>query len=266
MADGVVLLGHGTQDPEGRAELLEYVAELRRRTGASLTAGVLEYPSPELPDVQAAFDAAADEQPSGLITLPALLHFAGHAKQDVPGQVAKARARLAWLPITLAGPLGSDARLLDVLEERLGPFEPDEDTAVLVVGRGSTDPEANGDLHKLARLLWERNRFGWIEPAFVSLAPPGVEAGIQRCFRLGAKRVVVVPYFLCTGVLVKRIGEQALQTGGPVAVAPHLGFHSSIADLFVERVQQARAGICACVAAHGCRMPSGCAHGAPCPA
>jgi sirohydrochlorin cobaltochelatase len=265
MPSGVVLLGHGSKDAEGRAELLAYLEALRQRTGESVRAGVLEYPNPDLPDAQTAFAQAAHDGVDEVMALPALLHFAGHAKGDMPAQVQFARQRNPGLAITLAGPVGHDERLLQVVEQRLTHFEANEDAAVLLVGRGSTDPQANADLFKIARLLWDRNRFGWIEAAFVSLAPPGIAAGIDRCFKLGARRVIVMPYFLCTGVLVKRLGEQARQTASGVHVAPHLGVHELVVDILMDRLAQARAGMCACLASTGCRLPqSHCAMGALC--
>lgn len=267
MPGAIVLLGHGSQDSEGQLELLGYAQGLRRRTGEPVSAGVLEYPNSELPAIQTAFAEAAQNGSAEVVALPALLHFAGHAKEDMPAQVQEARRFNPGMDITLAGPFGQDPRLLQVLEDRLSPYDGDADTAVLLVGRGSSDAESNADLFKLARLLWDRNRFGWVEAAFVSLAAPGVAAGVHRCLRLGAQRVIVLPYFLCTGVLVKRIAEQARQVHGDIQVAAHLGMHELILDILMDRLAQARAGLCACVASGGCRLPkSECGREALCPA
>jgi len=262
---GIVVLGHGTKDPEGTAEFLGYVEGLRRRTGEHVEAGVLEYPGETLPDVQTAFDRAAARGVTDIVGLPALLFFAGHTRDDMPEQLELARARHPELRVTLAGPLGVDERLLRVIEDRLAPFEPGPDTAVLLVGRGSLSSEANADLHKTARMLWDRNRYGWVESCFVSVAPPGVPQGIDRCFRLGARRVLVVPYFLNTGVLAKRISVQAVDARAEVQVASHMGLHPLIFDLFLQRIEEARAGLCPCRAGMGCRMPGvNCAWGAMC--
>jgi sirohydrochlorin cobaltochelatase len=260
---GIVLMGHGTRDAEGAAEFLGYAEALRGRTGELVAAGVLEFPGEGLPDIQTAFDLAATAGLDEVVALPALLFFAGHTQDDMPGEVQRAQKRHPEMGISLAGPLGTDERLLGALEEQLASFEPNEDAAVLLVGRGSLYSEANADLFKTARMLWDRNRYGWVEAAFVSLAPPDVAAGIDRCRRLGAKRVVVIPYFLNTGVLVKRIGQQARQAGAEVA--PHLGVHNLVLDLLVERLQQARAGECPCQATSGCRIPGyNCPRGAAC--
>jgi sirohydrochlorin cobaltochelatase len=253
---GVVLMGHGTKDPEGVAEFLGYAEALRRQAGVPVTVGVLEYASPEAPDIQTAFDLAAAAGLDEVVGLPALLFFAGHTQRDIPAEVARARARHPRMEISLAGPIGADERMLQALEDRLAPHRPASDTAVLLVGRGSLVSEANADLFKTARMLWDRNQFGWVETAFVSVAPPGVPQGVERCLRLGAKRVVVAPYFLNTGVLVKRIAQQARAALQTAEVSDHLGLHPLVIDALIERLAKATAGVCPCQAAAGCRIPS----------
>src|SRR5205814_5706483 len=122
-----------------------------------------------------------------------------------------------------------------------------EGWAVVVVSRGSSDPDANADLCKVVRLLWDSRGLGLVEPAFVSLARPSVTEALDRCVRLGAKRIAVFPYFLFTGVLVDRIREQtgAWATEHPdVDVRPvaHLGADPRVAHLVLERHAEALAG------------------------
>ena len=108
-----------------------------------------------------------------------------------------------------AAPLGVDARLFDVLDEQLEErvLEAEqqtsahnrEETAVLLVGRASTDPDGNSEVFKIGRLLWESPGYGWVGVCFVNLACPAVREGIIRCVTLGAKRVIVVLYFFHRG-------------------------------------------------------------------
>src|SRR5206468_12932191 len=79
-----------------------------------------------------------------------------------------------------------------------------------------------------------------VEPAFVSLADPRVPAAVERCRRLGATRVAVVPYFLFTGVLVDRIADQARADGA--TPYPHLGVDARLVDLVLERYREALTG------------------------
>ena len=265
MSTAIVLLGHGTKDADGTAEFLQYVEELRRRSGWPVSAGVLEYPSAELPDIQEAFRAAAASGASQIVGLPALLHFAGHARTDMPAQLRQAQDAHPELDIRLAGPLGFDDRLLAAVELRLAGQSNDADTAVLLVGRGSLDDAANADLFRTARMLWSRNRYGSVEAAFVSLAPPDVACGIERCVRLGARTVLVAPYFLNDGVLVKRIAQQASHASVDVRVVSHIGVQSIVCDVMLDRLAQARTGMCPCRSATGCRLPAlNCAQEAAC--
>jgi sirohydrochlorin cobaltochelatase len=121
------------------------------------------------------------------------------------------------------------------------------DTAVLLVGRGSTDPDANAEVCKISRLLQETGGFAFVETAFVSLATPNVTDGLDRVRRLGAARVVVAPYFLFDGVLPQRVVEQAgaFAAGHPeldVRAAGYLGDCVELGDLVMERYHEALHG------------------------
>jgi sirohydrochlorin cobaltochelatase len=118
---------------------------------------------------------------------------------------------------------------------------------VLVVGRGSTDPDANADVCKTARLLWEGRPFAFTETAFVSLARPSVAEGLERCRLLGARRIVVARYFLFPGVLPDRVAEQAEDYARAhpeleIRTTAVLGDCPEIAALVAERYQEALTG------------------------
>jgi sirohydrochlorin cobaltochelatase len=118
---------------------------------------------------------------------------------------------------------------------------------VLLVGRGSTDPDANSDVAKVARLLAETTEVRGVEYGFVSLAPPDVVTSLERCLVLGASRVIVLPFFLFTGVLPRRVASQARDwavryPGVRVGVANILGDTDTLADLVIERYREALLG------------------------
>lgn len=119
--------------------------------------------------------------------------------------------------------------------------------AVVLVGRGSTDPDSCADLVKLARLLEEGRGLGPVEAAFVAMSRPSVEEALERSRRLGAASITVVPLFLFAGVLVDRVGERARRwatehPGVEVMVADHLGPDERLAALVVERHREALSG------------------------
>jgi sirohydrochlorin cobaltochelatase len=187
-----------------------------------------------------------------ILALPVLLHFGEHGTRDMPTEVAAARARHAGVEIRLAQPLACHERMLDLVAERCAAaaasaawpdFAADASgTTVLLVGRGSTIARANADLYATARLFQERGPYAAVEVCFVSLAPPCVPAGLRRCAALGARRVLVVPYFVNTGLLVRRIASQvaAARLFYPtvrVAVAAHFGPDPRLIAALVDRAR-----------------------------
>jgi sirohydrochlorin cobaltochelatase len=111
---------------------------------------------------------------------------------------------------------------------------------LLLVGAGTSDRDANADLYRAGRLLWERRRFDLVEVAFVSLTGPTVADGLERCRLLGARRIIVVPYFLNTGVLSRRIASRLeavgqAQPGLEYVLAGEIGLHPRLVNLLVER-------------------------------
>ena len=238
--DALLLIGHGSRSEAGVAEYWEFFAEVHRQAGEfPVGGGFIELAQP---DLDTAVDKLVADGASGIVGVPLVLLGAGHLKNDGPAALARGRTRHPGVRFTYGRDLGIHPLVLEVAEERM----PDRG-AVVLVSRGSSDPDANADLYKVARLLQDRRGLDIVEPAFVSLAPPGVPVALERCRRLGAEHVTVVPYFLFTGVLVDRIGEQAAawadaHTDVDVRVGRHLGADPRIARLVVDRYHEAVAG------------------------
>jgi cobalt/nickel transport system ATP-binding protein len=182
--------------------------------------------------------------------VPLVLLGAGHLKNDGPAALARARHRHPGLGVVYGRDLGIHPTVLALAEgrarEAMDGASPKHHASVLV-GRGSSDPDANSDLYKASRLLWDRRGLGLVEPAFVSLAPPGVPDAMDRCRRLGATSISVVPYFLFAGVLPDRIERQARAWAAAhpdvdVRIGRHFGPVPELARLVVDRYEEARRG------------------------
>lgn len=261
----VLLIGHGTRSESGAAELRRFAAALgRARPHIAVEAGFIEFVEPPLDE---ALDRLVGAGARRVVGLPLLLLGAGHLKDDGPDALARARVRHPGVTFRYARDLGVHPLVLATVEDRIrsiglgadwpaGPAD-----AVVVVARGSTDPDANADLVKTTRLLADGRGIatglfegrapaavtpplGLVEPAFVSLARPSVEDALERCRSLGARRIGVVPYFLFTGVLVERIAEIASRWGEAhgdveVAVGPHMGVDDRLVELAWARYDEA---------------------------
>jgi sirohydrochlorin cobaltochelatase len=244
----VLLMAHGSRDGEARAEYRRiHEALVARLAPTPVVFSVLEFPGDDgLPSIQDGWHRCLEAGARRVVALPFFLFPAGHVREDLPTELRAARQSGDWTAIDFLPPLGPADELLDAVaaraEEATGG---DAETAVILVGAGTSDPDANGDLCKAARLLWERfnSRFPLVETAWVSLTRPGVGEAIDRCVKLGAERIALVPYFLNTGVLLKRIDARVIEaqaTHPTVSIVRggHLGLHPRLLDLIERRARE----------------------------
>jgi sirohydrochlorin cobaltochelatase len=244
----LLIVGHGSRSAAGVAEYWRLASAVRAHAPElRVGCGFIELAAP---DLDTAVDSLVASGATSVVATPLILLGAGHLKNDGPAALHRGRHRHPSLQFRYARDLGIHPLVLAVAEDRIRVAAGDDDpadTAVVLVGRGSSDPDANADLYKVARLLWDSRGLGLVEPAFVSLARPDVGAALDRCLRLGATRVAVVPYFLFTGVLVERIRAHtaawaAAHPQVDVRHGPYLGADPRVATLLLERYREALAG------------------------
>src|SRR6516225_2100596 len=206
----VLICGHGSRDPDAIAEF-ELVAEaLRLRLrDFDFATGYLEFARPTIRDGLAALVARGARQ---ILAIPGMLFAASHVKNDLPWEMNSFLADNPGIAVRLGRDLSIDPKLLRAAADRIAAAADNEisrtETLLVVVGRGTNDPDANSNISKLARMLWEGMGFGWAEVAFSGVAHPRVDMALTSAARLGFRRIIVFPYFLFTGILVKRIYEQ----------------------------------------------------------
>jgi cobalt transport protein ATP-binding subunit len=241
----LLVVGHGSRDADGVEEFWTLAGHVRDAAGdLPVEFGFIELAEP-LAD--AAIDALVARGPRDIVSVPLVLLAAGHLKNDGPATLARARQRHPDVRFRMGRDLGIDPIVLDVTEARIreaiGAADP-ADVGVVLVGRGSSDPDASADLYKVARLLADGRGLGFVEPAFVQVTQPDVPAALERARRLGAKTIVVAPFLLFTGVLVPRIYRQAEAWAAQhpevdVRAAAHLGPDRRLAKLVLERHREA---------------------------
>ena len=251
MTDAVLIAAHGSRDDAGIDEFWELADAWRAlRPDRPLAAGFLEFARPTIAE---AVDQLVDEGARRIVAAPAMLLAAGHVKNDVPSELAEARLRHPNVPIQMARPLDIHPALLELCHvryhEAVAPHRSVDParTLLLVVGRGTSDPDANANIARVSRFLWESYGVGWASVAFAGLAQPNVEDALAVCRRLGFERIVVQPYFLFDGVLVKRIREAAarhaaIDSNVEIVAVPHLRSHPLLVRAFEERAHEALHG------------------------
>jgi sirohydrochlorin cobaltochelatase len=248
----VMVCGHGSRDPEALHEFELVGAGIRARLpDHDVETGYLEFARPM---IREGFEALRMRGARRILALPGMLFAASHVKNDLPWEANSFMQANPGIEVRLGRDLAIDGKLLEVAAERIAAAElvaagriARSDSLLLVIGRGTSDPDANSNVAKLARMLWEGMGFGWAEIGFSGTAHPRVGPAIERAARLGFGRIVVFPYFLFTGILVKRIYAEtdaaaALHPAIEILKAGYLRDHPLVLDAFAERVVEIDGG------------------------
>jgi sirohydrochlorin cobaltochelatase len=243
---GVMVCGHGSRDEDAITEFASVAAGIRDRLPQyQVESGFLEFARPVIRD---GLDALRESGHDLVLAVPGMLFAAGHAKNDIPSVLRTYEAQFPEMEIRYGRELAIDPKLIKAAAARIeqaidGSTEdiPKEETLLMVVGRGASDPDANSNVAKVMRLLWEGFGFGWGETCYSGVTFPLVEPGLEHAAKLGYRRIIVFPYFLFTGVLVKRIYHytDAVAARHPeieFIKAPYLSDHPAVLDCFAERV------------------------------
>jgi sirohydrochlorin cobaltochelatase len=248
----IMICGHGSRSRRAVEEFNQLSRHLRQRLpDHDVESGFLEFARPVIRD---GLDALKRRGARRIVCLPGMLFAAGHVKNDLPSEINTFAAENPGIQVSYGRELAIDPRLIRASSERIAAAEAAagrtmdrKDTLLMVVGRGTNDPDANSNVSKVARMLWEGMGFGWTEVSYSGVAYPLVDEGLRHAVRLGYRRIIVFPYFLFTGILVDRIyaHADACQAAHPeieVIKAGYLNDHPLVIDTFVERLDEAMNG------------------------
>ena len=249
---GIVIAGHGSRDADGIKEFEQLIELIKERAPQyNISHGYLEFAAPTIEQaVTRQLSAGANQ----IIMVPAVLLAATHAKNDLPSELLAFARKYPGIDFHFGSPLSLHPLLLQVVQQRIIEAESTAlnvvrrtDTCLVFVGRGTTDPDANGEVAKFTRMIEEGMGFGGAYLCFSGTAKPLVADGLRAAAKLGYARLIVVPFFLFDGILVKRIYDaaDALQEREPtleVLKAAYLGVHPKLADVIIARAQEAIEG------------------------
>lgn len=245
--EAILFVGHGSRDPEGNEEIRQYVDRIRHEMKQSIVETCfLEF---EELTIAQGIDTCVEKGATRVIVIPIILFPAGHSKIHIPMAIDEAKEKYTNVSFTYGRPLGIHETIIEILESRLEESGIDfsqnhEETAVLILGRGSSDKDANSDLYKMSRLFFEKRRVGMVETAFIGVTDPLLDAGVERCLKLGAKHIVILPYFLFTGILIKRLENRVkeyhdMYPNHTFTLANYFGFHPLLKKVLLDRVEEA---------------------------
>lgn len=251
MNSTILLVGHGSRNSEGNREIERFSSIWQEQhPDWHIETCFIEFAEVLLDDGldNAARDAANNSK--NVIVVPLILNAAGHVKMEIPEFIEQARLRHPAIQFIYARHLGAEEPILDILRRKLANVMtaldvPDpKTTGVILLGRGSSDRVANGEVAKMARWLYEEQEHALVDIAFTGITYPRLECIVQQQAVLGMTQIAILPYYLFTGTLIERIRRQVvrLQRQYPqlaIERGDYFGFEKEIYQLLDKRVMQA---------------------------
>ena len=111
MKQGIVLVAHGSRDPDWSRPFERLAAALEKRLPAVAVAlAYLEHG----PSIEEALAALVAKGVGAIRVVPVFLGAGGHVKEDIPRLVAAANP---GVPVTVDSPIGEQARVIDAIAE-----------------------------------------------------------------------------------------------------------------------------------------------------
>ncbi|MGO3739441.1 MAG: sirohydrochlorin chelatase [Marinomonas foliarum] len=251
---GIMICGHGSRDKDAEREFGLVAKGLKARyPDLPVEYGFLEFSAP---NIHMGLNSLVDQGVEEIYAVPGMLFAATHAKNDIPSVLTTYEEKHPGLKITYGRELGLQDDMIDAFQARiyeslgLDPENPPEnlyDTMLVVVGRGTSDTSANAEAAKLTRIVNENMGFGWADTVYSGVTYPSVGVGLEKLMKLGFKRIVVAPYFLFTGRLIKRIQgyvDKVAQENPSIDFiqTPYLNDHPRVIDAFQNRVEEIMQG------------------------
>lgn len=246
--DCILLIGHGSRDPEGNPQIERFTQQWRDlHPDWQIKLCFIEFAEIE---IEQGLDNAASKA-DRVIIVPLVLNAAGHVRAEIPHHIQHAKQRHADTEFIYTPPITAGEPIFTILQRNLAEtfagldYPAPANTGVVVLGRGSSDRKANGEISKIARWLFEESEHDLVDVAFTGVTTPRLETAVQRQVTLGMKQIIILPLYLFNGTLIKRIDKQIERLGlqyPDIAFAnsSYFGFEPEIKAVLDERVMNVK--------------------------
>lgn len=250
MNTAILIIGHGSRDNEAVTEFFQLQQQMSRHLPEHLIAtGFLQLAEPS---IATAIAELVKQGATAIYALPGMLMPGSHVNTDIPTQLQKLQSKYQ-IPICYGRELGAGANMLLAAQARIEAAEAEtegyqpatdrQDTLLLVVSSGSSNPEATTQMEQAGRHLQQHLGFAGFACAYSSQVSPSVTHCLEQAKAQGYKRVMLFPYFLFTGYLVKRVYRDAEHFAKrnedmDIIQAHYFDAHENVINTLIQRLQQ----------------------------
>ncbi|WP_256242424.1 sirohydrochlorin chelatase [Bacillus sp. V3B] len=238
--EAILYICHGSRVSEASEQAVSFIHQVMKKVDSPIQEiGFLELSEPTIAE---SFERCVKKGATKIIAIPILLLTAAHAKEDIPEELTKLQLDFPYVEVKFGKPIGVNEKMVDLLLEVIAetsiPLK--DDATVLLVGRGSSDPDVKRDLTIIGNLLEKRSVIKRVEVCFLTAAEPSFQEGLEWVKQSGSGQVFVIPYLFFTGILMKKI-EKSLEEISEDHVTefilcPYLGYHPIIEEIIHEQI------------------------------
>lgn len=236
--EAILYICHGSRVKTAREQAITFISKCIERSHAPIN----EYCFLELasPTIEEAFINCVQKGATKIIALPVLLLTAVHAKVDIPNELARLSALFPGIELEYGRPIGVHRKMIDTLIERIEETGEvlDGNSRVLLVGRGSSDPDVKNDLNAIAEMLKRKTGVKRVQTCFLTATSPSLEDGMELIGEDKNSKMFVIPYLLFTGILMNHINKVIKNhpQSHQFILCNYLGYHPNIESVIQERV------------------------------
>ncbi|MFO6495365.1 sirohydrochlorin chelatase [Bacillus sp. HSf4] len=240
MKQAILYIGHGSRLKKAEKEAAAFLEDCQKH----MAAPIQEISFLELaePDIETGFKACVQNGATHIAAVPLLLLTAAHAKRDIPQELARVSSQYPSVRVTYGKPIGVDEEVVKAVLTRIEETgTPYENARVVLIGRGSSDPDVKRDVSEIAARLEELAPVETVIPCFMTACRPHYQDVLADLTESGGKTTFIVPYLLFTGMLMNEIERETAklkESNRDVVLTEYLGFHPHIKQAFLHRVEE----------------------------
>ncbi|MFD1067762.1 sirohydrochlorin chelatase [Oceanobacillus locisalsi] len=238
MFDAVVYIGHGSRREEGNTQFKRFIASVMEEVDVpNQEIAFLELTNPTIAET---LEKLITQGAKRFLIVPVLLFSALHHKLDIPEEIAAVQKEYPFISFKMTAPFGTYPYMVDLAVKRIQAENHEPDTAILLVGRGSSHIEPIQGLQQIGRKIEQRLDIP-VYTAFLKLGKPSMEEALAFLpYRY--KKVYVMPYLLFTGLLLEKIEQMVFSSKDTFAICQNLEFDPLMKKTLIKRMEEARDG------------------------
>lgn len=232
----VLYICHGSRLKAAKEEAVAFITSCMNRVEANIQeVCFLELASPS---IEEGFRTCVKRGATEIVAIPVFLLAAGHVKKDIPFELRKLNEEYPDIKIVYGNPFGVSEVLVKAVYNGSGIKDYEEEVTLLLVARGSSDPETLQDMKWISSLFQKEENIKEVEICYLAAAEPKFEEKLREVVERKEKSVVVLPYLLFTGLLMKHVEKEVRQYElEEIKISPYLGKNEAFREMLIQKTE-----------------------------